>query len=230
MPSYKSLKRFRLFKRTLQLYRELKLKYKIRKNKIKVVIGSGGSCFNGWISTDKDIFDITELSEWEKYFKNKEIDNILAEHVFEHLSINDIKKTFLYIYEYLRNGGILRFAVPDGYHPSSYVRELTKPGGLEPGADTHKIFFNIDIVEKLAKEVCFKLNKIEYFDKNGFFHKKDFTFENGYISRCSKNYKGRFTNNDKEYSKFFNSIPEHLQQQFIDNKISYTSLLVDFIK
>lgn len=228
---YLKLKIPKFVKIMFRLLKELKLKYKISKSKkIKLVVGAGSAHFNGWISTEEDAFDITKYLTWEKYFRNKKIDNILAEHVFEHLNFGDIRKTFSYMYKYLKNGGVLRFAVPDGYHASNYVRELTKPGGLEPGADNHKVFFNIDIVEKLAKEIGFKLDKIEYFDKNSFFHTKDFNFENGYISRCSKNYQGRFTDDQKEYDKLFNSIPEHLRQQFINNKISYTSLLVDFIK
>jgi predicted SAM-dependent methyltransferase len=213
------------------IFKELRLKYKINTcRKIKLVIGAGGNYFDGWISTDNDILDITNPLSWGKKFKNKKIDNILAEHVFEHLNFRDVKKALFYIYDSLKVDGILRFAVPDGYHPSVYVRELTKPNGLEPGADDHKVFFNIDMVEKLAEENGFELDRIEYFDKNGVFHTKEFNFENGYISRCSKNYKGRFTDDQKEYNKLINSVPEHLRQQFIDNKISYTSLFVDFIK
>ena len=213
------------------IFKELRLKYKINTyRRINLVIGAGGNYFDGWISTDKDIFDIINPLSWEKKFKNKKIDNILAEHVFEHLNFRDVKKALFYIYNFLKVGGILRFAVPDGYHPSVYVRKLIKPNGLELGADEHKVVFNIDMVEKLAEENGFELDRIEYFDKNGVFHTKEFNFENGYISRCSKNYKGRFTDDQKEYNKLINSVPEHLRQQFIDNKISYTSLFVDFIK
>ena len=91
MPPYKSSTRLRLFKRISQLRRELKLKFKINKNeKIKLIIGAGGTHFNSWISTDKDISDIAKLLVWEKYFRNKKIDNILAEHVFEHLKFKEV--------------------------------------------------------------------------------------------------------------------------------------------
>jgi hypothetical protein len=43
-------------------------------------------------------------------------------------------------HEYLDTFGIIRIAVPDAYHPSGYVKELTKPGGSKPGADDHKVF------------------------------------------------------------------------------------------
>jgi len=134
------------------------------------------------------------------------------------------------IYQYLEHGGCLRFAVPDAYHPSGYVRDLTRPGGLEPGADDHKYFYSIYDIRHISKATSFHAVPLEYFDNNGRFHRQEYDFANGYVSRCSKNYLGRFTNNPSEMKKLLDTTEQHLRQQFYDNKISYTSLLVDFIK
>jgi hypothetical protein len=77
------------------------------------------------------------------------------------------------------------------------------------------------ISKKIAKQTGYKLVPIEYFDKEGYFHTTNYDFSNGFIYRCSKNYKGRFTNNVEEYVKMISSVPQHLRQQFFDYGISY---------
>ncbi len=212
------------------------LQTKLLKNKIsttddiKLIIGAANTHYEGWIATDKKLLDITREEYWARLFKKGSISNILAEHVFEHLCYHDVVKAMRLCKKYLRTGGRLRIAVPDANNPSRYVYDLTKPGGIEPGADDHKIFFDVEIIERLAKELDFKLEFIENFDSNGFFHKKEYDEKDGYISRCSKNYKGRFTNSEQELEKFYNSIPEKNLQHIKDLGITYTSLLFDFIK
>jgi hypothetical protein len=64
----------------------------------------------------------------------------------------------------------------------------------------------------------------------GFFHSNGLDFVNGYIFRCSANYKGHFTSDAAEFDRMISSVPERLRYQFIDHGLSYTSLLVDFYK
>ena len=196
---------------------------------VKIVVGAGPTKYREWFSTDIVTLDITKEYDFIKYFSKKKIKNILAEHVIEHLAYNDFIKFLQITKKYLKKGGIIRIAVPDKFHPSQYVRELTGVQGLEPGADDHKYFYGIDDLEKIAVENSFLIDKIEYFDEKGFFHTKSFNYDNGYISRCSKNYKGRFTENKEEYFKMISTVPFGLKEQFEKYNISYTSLLVDFI-
>ena len=169
-------------------------------------------------------------NDFKYYFKNKLIDNILLEHVIEHLEYEDFIKFMIIAKKYLRKGGIIRVAVPDANHPSKYVSILTGVNGTEPGADDHKFFYKISDFEKIADQLGYKINKLEFFDKNGQFITTNYNFSNGWISRCSRNYKGRFTNNEKEYKRMIDSVPENKKVQFFKYKISYTSLLIDFIK
>jgi len=197
----------------------------------KIIVGSNKKIdYPGWINTDKNTLDITKDKDWRYYFDDGSVDNVLAEHVFEHLNFDDGIMAFKNIFKYLKKGGVLRIAVPDGYHPSKYVRDLVEPGGLEPGADDHKTFYNIAMIKEIAQTVGFVLQPIEYFDQDGLFHSTEYGFDNGYIKRCSKNYQGRFTDSQDEYEKMINSIPENLRNQFYKNNISYTSLLVDLKK
>lgn len=202
--------------------------FRYKKN-IKIVVGASNTKFNGWSSTDKDILDITKEDDWKKLFGKKEIDNILAEHVIEHIEYNDFIRFLKMAKIYLKKGGIIRIAVPDKNHPSQYVKELTGKNGTESGADDHKYFYGVDDFEKISKLCDYSLDKIEYFDNNGIFHSNNLNFKNGYISRCSKNYNGRFKNNEEEYEKMINSTPSELRWQFNKDGLLYSSLLVDII-
>lgn len=207
------------------------LKRKIyNSDKIKIVIGAGDTYYKSWLSSDKSIFDITNEKDWKFYFSKRKIDNLLAEHVLEHLTFEDTKKVLGLAYKFLNEGGIFRIAVPDAFHPSSYVRELTGIHGIEPGADDHKSHFSITDFEDMSSTIGFKLRKLEYFNNQGNFIRSEFNMENGYISRCSENYSGRFTQNRNEYEKMILSVPQNLQKQFFEFNISYTSLIVDLIK
>jgi len=46
------------------------------------------------------------------------LDAILAEHVWEHLTKEEALIAALTCYRYIKNGGYLRVAVPDGPHPN----------------------------------------------------------------------------------------------------------------
>ena len=217
--SGKANKQRRLLRRKILNAREL-----------KIVIGAGNTNYDGWIKTDVQELDITDPKHWGYYFSKDAINNLLAEHVFEHLNYHQIRSSLLLAKEYMKKGGVLRIAVPDANHPSHYVYDLTKPGGKEAGADDHKIFFDVEIVKRLANDLSFGLELIEYFDKDGVFHRAEYDFKNGYVKRCSKNYVGRFTNSESELEKFYDSIPPNNLEQIKSLGITYTSLLFDYIK
>ncbi len=205
--------------------------WKIRNfKKINIVIGASETKFTDWISTEQFFFDITSSKSWKRNFSGIKIDKLLAEHVFEHLTEDQIKAALFNAHNYLKKGGVLRIAVPDGYHPSKYVIDLVKPNGADQGSDDHKVLLNIDIFKKLLNKKLFSLVPLEYFDKYGLFHKNLYNDHNGFIKRSSKNYIGRFTESKKEYTKMINSVEKKLKPQFNKMNISYTSLLIELIK
>ena len=197
--------------------------------KLRLNIGAGGTKYSGWISIEKIQLDITKSEDFIKFFKPGMIRNLLAEHVIEHIDLHEFEKFLFDIKPFLTEAAIVRIAVPDAMHPSGYVRELTMPNGLEPGADDHRYFYSIFDMQEIANKAGYELSPLEYFDENGIFHYKEDNWDQGYILRSSRNYKGRFTHDEKEMKNMINSIPKNLQHHFIDNKISYTSLIVDFI-
>lgn len=151
------------------------------------------------------------------------------EHVAEHLYYEDFVQFMLIVKPHLRPAAVIRVAVPDANHPSGYVRELTKVNGTDPGADDLKYFYKLNDMQIIAANTGYSLEAVEYFTDNGVFVSNNPSFERGYISRCSKNYTGRFTSSREECRKMIDTVPEPLQKQFFQLGISYTSLWVDFI-
>jgi predicted SAM-dependent methyltransferase len=216
------------FLKRLPIKRKIRKK-EINKEKIKLILGASNTNFKNWLSTEQDALDITKEEDWRKLFGEHKVDNILAEHVFEHLTPEQAKAAFSNVNKYLKKGGVFRFAVPDGYHPSAYLRSLIGVDGLEKGADDHKIYFNINNIKDFIQGLDFEIQPVEFFDKKGYFHKKDFDLKKGFVKRCSIYNKGRF-DDPLEYKKMINSVEERLQPQFKEIKYPSTSLFIDFLK
>ncbi|WP_406656579.1 hypothetical protein V7O62_12065 [Methanolobus sp. ZRKC2] len=190
--------------------RKLILKVKLNSfppNNIKLIIGSGRRKYSGWISTDKKNLNIMSGDDWAYYFNKNSVDNILSEHVFEHFTEKECLKIFNYCHTYLKEGGCLRIAVPDGYNPNIDYIEYVKPGGYGCGSDDHKLLYNYETLSNLLNEVGFKAELIEYWDENGRFNFVKLTDDRGHIHR-SKDNDPRNKNGD----------------------LNYTSLIIDAIK
>ena len=159
------------------------------KSSIKVVLGASHitPAMEGWIKTDLPQFDITNENHWKEIFGNNKVDNFLAEHVLEHLTLEQNKTFFSLLKKHLKVNGIFRIAVPDGYHTSSEYINFVKPMGTGPGCEDHKMLWNVDLINSFADEFGFELAKLEYYNKEGNFNTTDFSETNGYIYRSFKN-------------------------------------------
>lgn len=192
-------------------FKKSKLKSTLRKNK-KLNIGSGpdgaSKEYLGWVSVDMDYLDITKEDEWLDLVGEKNyLDNILAEHVWEHLTDEHTAIANKNCFEFLRKGGRLRIAVPDGYFPDPEYINQVKPKGTGLGSDDHKILYNFEIMQERLEKVGFTVERLEYFDNKGEFNHIEWDELEGYIKRSFKR--------DKRNK---------------DGKIAYTSLIVDAIK
>jgi predicted SAM-dependent methyltransferase len=196
--------------------------------KIKVIVGAASQRLPGWLATDISLLNITQDSSWSILFNPATIDNILAEHVLEHLSLEELYRTLANAKKYLKVGGILRVAVPDAFHPSRYYYNLVKPGGWETPAE-HKLFFDHEMLTRVAQESGFQVRLLEYFDEQGIFHRADYSIDDGAIQRCAANNCGLDTANEDVMKQFYETIPDHLRRQFHDRGFTYTSLIADLI-
>lgn len=174
---------------------------------LRIVLGAGGTFHKGWIHTDIDTLDITSQSNWGSHFVRDSISALLAEHVWEHLTGDEAQKALQNCFSYLRPGGYLRLAVPDGFNPSESYIEYVKVGGSGAGADDHKILYNYLSLGKALGLAGFRINLLEYFDEAGKFHQNEWDPEAGRIERSQK----------------FD--PRNTAEQ-----LNYTSLIVDAIK
>lgn len=185
----------------------VKLSYaKLKKDNIKLIVGGTGITFEGWMNTDIDILDITSVDDWLKYFELDGISNILAEHVWEHLTEDDSKKALNNCFLFLMKGGRLRIAVPDGNFPDEEYINYVKPGGSGIGSDDHKRLYTYEMLRKKMEESGFEVELVEYFNENGHFSKSNWSVGDGFIHRSSE-----FDRRNK-------------------NELKYTSLILDGIK
>lgn len=188
----------------------LKLKSYANKKELKIVVGSSAhrEVFNninykGWLMTDLPWFDIQDLNKISKFFLNKKVSIILAEHVFEHLEIEDGRKAINNLKQLLCKNGKIRLAVPDGYHSNEDYINIVKPNGTG-GAD-HKVLYNYKSIKQIFDK-NFEIKYLEYFDENKNFQYNNWDNSNqsGFIKRS------RYT--DKRNDK---------------NNIYYSSLILD---
>ena len=196
-----------------QLIKANALKRRLKSLKIKKLnIGAGPDGSNkeyeDWISIDKEILDITDERNWLSFVGMKSsIDNILAEHVWEHLTEEQTELANQNCFNFLKKEGRLRIAVPDGFFPNQEYIDQVKPGGSGIGSDDHKILYTHETMQRKLEKVGFKVEKVEYYDHEGKFHKKDWDEKQGFIKRSLEK--------DKRNKS---------------GHIGYTSLIVDAIK
>lgn len=177
------------------------------KNRVRIIIGSGGIKQRNWISTDKTQINLTNRQSWMKFFSPDTIDSIMAEHVWEHLNTDDASFAVQNCKEFLRSGGYIRIAVPDGYSPDAKYIDQVKPMGSGFGSEDHKTLYNYKSLSDLFCSNGYKVKFLEYWDENGVFHYEPWNVDDGLIMR-SKNHDPRNR----------------------DGKLRYTSLIMDAIK
>src|SRR5262245_8454926 len=81
---------------------------------LNVILGAGPVTMQGWVATDAGVLDVTSGRAWKRLFTLGSIDRLMAEHLFEHLSEPECATAFTECFRYLKPGGLLRIAVPDG--------------------------------------------------------------------------------------------------------------------
>ena len=189
-------------------WKKKSLKAYIKSNEtINIIVGASKIKFTNWYATERDFLDLTKEKDFAYFFSKKKINRILAEHVLEHLTKEDLTIMLSNLSKYTSHDVTIRIAVPDGFHKSPEYIEQVKPGGLGEGSDDHKHLFNYKKLSDFFSNFNFKSDLIEYWDENGNFHTKYKNDEKGIIRRS-------FINDARNK----------------DGKPNYTSLIIDFRK
>jgi predicted SAM-dependent methyltransferase len=134
----------------------------LKADPVRIIFGAGGTNYVGWVSTDYPALDVTDQKSWASLFKFGQIDALLSEHVLEHLDDDQVVSAIENIHKYLKKGGYVRIAVPDGCHPNPEYIEAVKPGGSG-------------------------LELLEWFDEQGAFNCIDWSAHDGMVTRSSRN-------------------------------------------
>jgi predicted SAM-dependent methyltransferase len=175
-------------RRRLGVFRDVRnLKKRVRQvSPLRIVVGAGGLYDPGWIPTDVDVLDILDEAHWRRLFRENSIDAILAEHVWEHLTAEQGLVAARNCQRFLRSGGYLRVAVPDGFHPDPGYIEWVRPGGSGAGACDHKRLYNHESFRQLFESAGFQVELLEYFDAGGHFHATNWDPALGKIERSKR--------------------------------------------
>jgi predicted SAM-dependent methyltransferase len=160
---------------------------------LKVVIGASGIVQDGWVQTEMSFLNMLKPSDWARFFKPDSIDAIIAEHVWEHLTPEQGEQAIHYCFLYMKPGGYLRIAVPDGFNPDPEYINMVRPGGTGYGADDHKILYNYQTLGEALTKSGFAPKYLEHFDENGQFCYQDWDPDSGLVRR-SKRYDPRNAN------------------------------------
>jgi len=174
---------------------------------LKIIIGAGPQSQLGWVATDISRLNLLKPERWGRYLQPCSVDALMAEHVWEHLSKEEAVSAAKTCFKYLKVGGYLRIAVPDGLQISAEYIESVRPGGSGPGAEDHKVLYDYRSLTAMLRQAGFTVQSLEYFDEAGQFHAQPWDDEDGRISRSSRH-----------------------DVRNVDGRLKYTSLIVDAIK
>jgi predicted SAM-dependent methyltransferase len=150
---------------------------------LRIIVGAGGTGEEGWIPTEQSLVDLLQPNTWANFFDEASVEAILAEHVWEHLTLANGQIAAETCFRFLKPGGYLRIAVPDGYHPSPDYIARVRPGGTGMGASDHQVLYNHHSFGHLFRTAGFDVRLIEYFDERGEFHTADWDVDKGLVRR-----------------------------------------------
>jgi len=94
-------------------------------------------------------------------------------------------------FEFLRPGGYVRAAVPDGHHPDPAYRDAVRTAaGNDPAAE-HKVLYTLQTFHDLFTAAGFEVRPLEHHDEGGRFHSVEWDPKEGMIWRSHRFDDGR---------------------------------------
>jgi len=165
----------------------------------RIIVGAEGTSAAGWISTEAKLLNLLAPSDWASLYEPESLDAILAEHVWEHLSFKEGLIAAKTCMKFLKSGGCVRVAVPDGLHPNPDYIQWVKVDGKGPGAADHRVLYTYKTLRKVFEDAGFRVVLLEYYDEEGYFHFKNWDPKDGMIRR-SRRFDDRNQNGSLNYT------------------------------
>jgi predicted SAM-dependent methyltransferase len=153
---------------------------------LRVIIGAGDQQWPGWVVTQKEQLDFLNPEDWQDSFHNRPVDALLCEHVWEHLTESEGRAAAALCFRWLRPGGYLRVAVPDGNYPDPDYQILARVGGPGPKdhpAAGHKTLYDYKTFSDIFTGAGFNVDLLEYCDNQGRFQYHQWSVDDGPIYR-----------------------------------------------
>jgi predicted SAM-dependent methyltransferase len=153
---------------------------------MRIILGAGSTAFDGWVSTQEDEVNLLDPASFAARFERESIDAMLAEHVWEHLTVEEGMEAAKICFAFLKAGGYLRCAVPDGYFRNQWYQNMVQVGGPGPvdhPAYTHKTLYNYRLFREVFEGAGFVVELLEYCDEKGNFHYHYWNEADGKIGR-----------------------------------------------
>lgn len=152
----------------------------------KIIIGAGKVVQDGWVSLQENDLDLLKKEDWRKLYNPESIDCLLAEHVWEHMTLEEGIKAAQNCFDYLKPGGYIRCAVPDKNFDNRWYQNMVQVGGPgpqdHPAAD-HKIVYDYKQLKEVFESVGFTVELLEYCDEEHQFHYTYWNEHDGKIGR-----------------------------------------------
>jgi predicted SAM-dependent methyltransferase len=162
-----------------------------------LVVGAKETSFPGWMSTDLrqpgSRLDVRRAEDWSRSFAVNSIDRIVAEHMLEHLTLEDGLIALCNIRRHLKPGGHVRIGVPDAYNPDPAYQEHCRPGGkgqawarlflYQADEPEHKTHYNYKSLSALMLRAGLTPRLLEHHDEQGVFHRGQWKLEDGPVQR-----------------------------------------------
>jgi len=155
---------------------------------VRLIVGAASQSYPGWIATQEQELNLRRRQDWAHSFKNRKIDRILAEHVWEHLDEQEGRRAAHICFDFLKPGGVVRCAVPDGYFPCAAYQHKARTGnpGPENPSGGHKTIYTYHLLQDVFASAGFAVDLLEYCDEQGVFHYRDWDPADGFIYRSRR--------------------------------------------
>lgn len=177
----------------------------------RIILGASHSQHPNWLPTEQSSLDITRHADFAKLWSLASRDAFLAEHVWEHLTAEQALVAMKNCLAFLKPGGHLRIAVPDGYHPDPEYIEAIKPGGHGPGSDDHQQLYTYQTIQAQLATAGFMVELKEYWHEDGHFVQHSWDIKDGMVTRSA-------------------AFDPRNQPRNHHGELRYTSIIVDGIK
>jgi predicted SAM-dependent methyltransferase len=152
---------------------------------IRIFLSAGPYTRQGFIPTQQEELDLLVEKDWQESFGERKVNTILAEHVWEHLTLDEGLEAASRCLRWLEPLGRVRCGVPDRLFPNEEYQRCVAVAGPGPAAD-HKIVYDYRNLSGIFETAGFQVKLLEWWDEQGVFHFEDWKPDEGLIHRSSR--------------------------------------------